>query len=295
MYSLDDLLFLMRRLRDPKAGCPWDIKQTFASIVPSTIEEAYEVADAIEREDWPHVKEELGDLLFQVVFYGQLGEEMRQEMANVEGQSQFEGFNFHDIVHGLVVKLVQRHPHVFPAGELYSDGSEATGERVQDTVAIVSEEQISQQWEAIKAAERADKGKSGLLDDVPIGLPALTRAMKLQKRAAGVGFDWPDISGALEKLQEEIAELQSEIRDGEQASVNLDRAQDELGDVLFVCVNLARFLKLDPDRCLRSTNKKFYRRFSFVEAALREEGRSLEAATLAEMESLWCQAKALET
>lgn len=293
MYSLDDLLHLMQRLRDPETGCPWDIEQTFASIVPSTIEEAYEVADAIEREDWPHVKEELGDLLFQVVFYGQLGDEMRHNSVMAENSAlakkvQHEGFNFHDIVHSLVTKLVQRHPHVFPTGELYPSDDQKTSRTVMD------EHQILQQWETIKAAERAEKGQNGLLDDVPLGLPSLSRALKLQKRAARVGFDWPHISGALGKIHEEIDELKAVVETTDEDSIDLLKAQDELGDVLFACVNLARFLKLDPDRCLRSTNQKFYDRFSYVETALKSEGKSLESASLEEMDRLWDQAKALE-
>ncbi|MFV8781771.1 nucleoside triphosphate pyrophosphohydrolase [Microbulbifer sp. SA54] len=263
LFSVEDLQFLMGQLRNPDGGCPWDLKQTFATIVPSTIEEAYEVAEAIEREDFGHLKEELGDLLFQVIFYAQLGRE--------EGH-----FDFSEIVDTLVRKLVRRHPHVFPSGELYGDNAN-TG---------IDEEQIKQNWEAIKASEREAKGESGVLGGVAAGLPALTRAAKLQKRAAQVGFDWPQIDGVLAKVEEEIGELREAIQSGD-----LDHAQEELGDLLFACVNVSRHLKQDPEAALRHCNRKFERRFGQVEESLRVEGKQPADVTLEELDRLWDMAK----
>ncbi|BBL99949.1 nucleoside triphosphate pyrophosphohydrolase [Microbulbifer sp. GL-2] len=265
-YTVEDLLHLMAQLRDPDGGCPWDLKQTFASIVPSTIEEAYEVAEAIESEDFEHLHEELGDLLFQVVFYSQLGRE-------------HEHFDFSRIVDTLVRKLVRRHPHVFPSGDLYGENDSRS----------VNETQVKQNWEAIKAEERSAKGEAGTLDGVAAGLPALTRAAKLQKRASQVGFDWPDISGALDKIEEEIAELREAVASGDR-----DQAQEELGDLLFSCVNAARHLKADPETSLRHCNRKFERRFGAVEAALLAEGRRPTDASLEELDQLWDKSKAGE-
>lgn len=262
-YSLDDLLFLMVRLRDPSSGCPWDIKQTYETIASSTLEEAYEVVDAIERRDYPHLKEELGDLLFQAIFYSQIATE-----ENL--------FSFADVINVLVAKLIRRHPHVFPDGNLYSD---------PDAPAL-SEDAVKRNWEAIKSEERKEKGKTGLLADVPVALPALTRALKLQKRAAQVGFDWPSIKGVVEKMQEELAELQAEIEAGERI-----RIEAELGDVLFTCVNLARHLKVDPESALRQANNRFVRRFESMETAARQGEFDLAKLDLDELDRLWNQAK----
>ncbi|MFC6671693.1 nucleoside triphosphate pyrophosphohydrolase [Marinobacterium aestuariivivens] len=263
-YSIDDLITLMARLRDPRDGCPWDLKQSFASIVPHTLEEAYEVADAIEREDWSHLKDELGDLLFQVIFYARLGEETRH-------------FDFAAIVDNLVEKLLRRHPHVFPAGTLDS----RAGDQVR------SEAQIREAWEAIKQQERDDKARGGVLDDVPVSLPALSRAAKLQKRASRVGFDWNDPLLVLDKIEEEIAELREAIGRGAEAEI-----VDELGDLIFAQVNLARHLGADPEVALRGTNAKFVRRFAHIEQAVVASDRDWDDFTLAELDALWNEAKA---
>lgn len=258
---LQRLLEIMARLRDPNGGCPWDIEQTFATIAPYTVEEAYEVADAIERGDLKDLKEELGDLLFQVVFHSRMAEEQG-------------AFGFDDVAAAMVDKMIRRHPHVF-AGETYADVGEQTAA-----------------WETIKAAERAAKAakaKTSLLDDVPPGLPGLTRAVKLTKRAARVGFDWPDLGPVMDKLREEMAELQVEIDAGD-----LPKARAELGDFLFVVANLARKLEVDPEDAIRSANAKFARRFHHIEKVLAERGSSPEQSTLEEMDALWDEAKALE-
>ena len=276
-YSVDDLLYLMSRLRDPESGCPWDIKQTFDTIVPHTLEEAYEVADAIAKQDFPHLKEELGDLLFQVIFYSQMGKEQQH-------------FQFEDIVHTLVSKLIRRHPHVFPTGELHSE----------DNHIKLSDEEIKGRWEAIKQQERQEKAeqdrlagkaetKPGLLDDVPAALPALQRAEKLQKRAATVGFDWPETEQVLDKIEEEIAELREALAKGNQAYI-----QDEMGDLFFAMTNLSRHINVKSEIALRGTNDKFTRRFSHIEKTLGQQGKTLEDASLEEMEALWQAAKQLE-
>jgi ATP diphosphatase len=258
--SLERLLAVMARLRDPEGGCPWDLVQDFASIAPYTIEEAYEVADAIERDDMTALKEELGDLLLQVVFHSRMAEENG-------------AFDFADVAKTISDKMVRRHPHVF--GELSIEGATAQ----------------SRAWEDIKAAERAEKadGKGGgLLANVPLALPASTRAEKLQKRAARVGFDWPDVAQVFDKIDEEIAEIKQEI----QNRSGQDRLQDELGDLLFAVVNLGRHLGVDPERALRGTNRKFERRFHVIEETF---GPGLEAASLEEMEAAWKAAKEKET
>ncbi|MBY6211051.1 nucleoside triphosphate pyrophosphohydrolase [Microbulbifer agarilyticus] len=262
-YSVEDLQYLMAQLRNPDGGCPWDLKQSFATIVPSTIEEAYEVAEAIEQEDFEHLHEELGDLLFQVIFYAQLGRE--------EGH-----FDFARVVDTLVRKLVRRHPHVFPSGELY--GENATAE--------IDEQQVKANWEAIKAAERQEKGEGGTLDGVATGLPALTRAAKLQKRASQVGFDWPEIDGVLGKVEEELRELREAIASGDR-----EHTSEELGDLLFSCVNVARHLKQDPESALRKSNRKFEQRFGAVEAALRARDLQPTDVSLEELDRLWDAAK----
>lgn len=263
-YSLQDLLYLMARLREPGFGCPWDLQQDFRSITPSTIEEAYEVVDTIEKGDYLHLKEELGDLLFQVVFYSQLARE--------------DGiWNFTDVVHTLTEKLVRRHPHVFPGGDLHS--RRESGEQP-------NEAEIKQSWEAIKRSERAEKGKHRVLDDVPVGLPAATRAEKLQKRAAKVGFDWPSVEGVIDKINEEMQELNEALAAG-----NADSVEDEMGDLLFAIVNLARHLKIQPEQALRRANAKFERRFGLVEDTLISAGSSVEEASLEQMEEAWQNAK----
>ena len=244
----------MTRLRDPQGGCPWDLEQTPRTIAPYTIEEAYEVADAVERDDSAALRDELGDLLFQVVFQAQ--------MASERG-----AFAFDDVVTAICDKLERRHPHVF--GDARIDSAEA------QTVA----------WEEQKRLERAG---ASVLDDVPLALPALTRANKLGKRAALVGFEWPDVAGALDKLDEELGELRKEVaeRAGEA------QITSELGDVLFCVVNVCRYLKIDPETALRGANAKFERRFRYVETRLREQGRSTSEATLEEMDKLWDEGKA---
>ena len=260
MSNIDRLLAVMARLRDPQSGCPWDLEQDFRSIVPHTIEEAYEVADAIERDDLDELREELGDLLFQVVFYAQ--------MAGERGAWDF------DAVAGAITdKMIRRHPHVF--------GPDS----------VESAEAMVVRWEDQKARERADKAaaegrKASVLDGVIGGLPALTRALKLQKRAARVGFDWTDAADILDKIEEEIGELRAEL-----AGRDRDRLEDEVGDLLFAVTNLARRLEVEPESALRRTNAKFERRFRQVEALLADQGRSADDATLAEMEALWQQAK----
>ena len=257
MTGLESLLELMAQLRDPEHGCPWDRQQTYATIVPHTIEEAYEVADAIAREDWAELRSELGDLLFQVVFYAQIARE--------EGR-----FDFADVAQGIVEKMTRRHPHVFGA-ERYADAAEQTAA-----------------WERIKSVEKAATLQPmGVLDGVPLALPALTRAAKLQKKAARVGFDWGAVEPVLAKIEEEIGEIRHEIA----IHAAPERLADELGDVLFAVANLARHLKLDPEAALRGTNAKFERRFRRIEQWLMEEGRTPDESTLAEMDALWNQAK----
>lgn len=256
---LDRLLAIMARLRDPDGGCPWDQEQTFATIAPYTVEEAYEVADAIERGDLTDLRDELGDLLLQVVFHARIAEEMG-------------AFDFTDVARAIGDKMIRRHPHVFEDAHFRTSA--------QQTAA----------WEAIKAEERAAKGKAAsLLDDVPAGLPALTRAVKLTQRAARVGFDWPSTREVLDKLREELGELEAEIDAADKA-----KAREELGDLLFVIANLARKLDVEPEDALRSTNAKFARRFAYIERALAADGRTPDQSDLAEMDRLWNAAKAAE-
>lgn len=266
-YTLDDLLYLMRRLRDPVHGCPWDLEQDFASIVPHTLEEAYEVADSIAQADYPQLRDELGDLLFQVVYYSQLGEEAQH-------------FDWSAVVDGITRKLVRRHPHVFADGNL----------RTPPGSIQIDSTQIKQRWEEIKAEERAAKASApqqlSLLDDVPLALPALSRAQKLQKRAAGAGFDWPETAPVLEKVAEELSEVRQAI-----AEQNPEAVAEEVGDLLFCVVNLARHLKLDAETALREGNAKFERRFRFIEARLAENGESVDQAGLGRLDQLWDEAK----
>ncbi|RLQ21506.1 nucleoside triphosphate pyrophosphohydrolase [Seongchinamella sediminis] len=262
MYTIDDLLRVMERLRDPVHGCPWDLKQDFRSIVPSTLEECYELAHAIEQQDFHHVGEELGDVLFQVIFYAQLGREQGL-------------FSFREIVNTLVEKLVRRHPHVFADGEIEGIVSGAT-----------SVDEVNASWEAIKARERGEREQHGVLDDVPVALPALPRAQKLQKRAAGVGFDWPDPLPVLAKLEEEIEELRQALAAGEAEAV-----RDEVGDLLFTCVNLSRQLKLDSEAALRASASKFERRFRQMEGMAKAAGTPLDSLDDTALDALWERAK----
>ncbi|OYW97925.1 MAG: nucleoside triphosphate pyrophosphohydrolase [Caulobacter vibrioides] len=257
-HPLFALIEIMAKLRDPQGGCPWDLEQTFATIAPYTVEEAYEVADAIERGDLSDLKEELGDLLLQVVFHSR--------MAQEQG-----AFDITDVARAISDKMIRRHPHVF-GDHAYEDlSAQVAG------------------WEQLKAQERQAKAKTGVLDDVPTGLPALTRAVKLTKRAARVGFDWPTAHEVLDKLREETDEIAVEIEAGD-----LAKAREELGDILFVCANLARKLDVDPEDALRATNAKFTRRFGFVETELAKRGKTPDQSDLAEMDGLWNDAKAAE-
>ena len=250
------LIAIMRRLRDPETGCPWDIEQDFDTIAPYTIEEAYEVADAIDRQDWDELKGELGDLLLQVVFHAQIARDRSL-------------FGFEEVADAISDKMVARHPHVF-------------GDESHDKTAL----QQTRDWEAVKAAERAARAQTGVLDGVALGLPALLRAGKLQKRAARVGFDWPDAGQVLDKIAEEANELREAARDLPQ-----EKVEEEMGDLLFVMANLARHLKVDPEAALRGANAKFTRRFGKIEAWLAETGRRPENSDLQEMDALWDRAK----
>ncbi|VAW71406.1 Nucleoside triphosphate pyrophosphohydrolase MazG [hydrothermal vent metagenome] len=260
------LLDIMATLRDPQTGCPWDIKQTYKSIVPYTLEEAYEVADAIEHEDMPALKSELGDLLFQVVFYAQIAEEKGD-------------FNFSDVVDAVSEKLISRHPHVF--SDIASKGE-----------AALHEATLYEAWEQAKSKERDEqskKGKASILSGVAKALPALKRAQKLQRRAAREGFDWPSVEPVLEKIEEEINELKEAVQ-----QQNKPHIFEEMGDVLFSCVNLARHIEVDSEESLRSCNQKFERRFSYIERSLDQQARSFGSCTLDELEALWQDAKKSE-
>jgi ATP diphosphatase len=268
MSDVDRLLQIMAALRTPGSGCPWDLAQNFASIAPYTIEEAYEVADAIAREDMNDLRDELGDLLLQVVFHARMAEEQGS-------------FAFADVVNALTEKLLRRHPHVF--GDSHG----------------LTPSQVEGLWDRIKLAERAEKSRaqkpgadapaSGVLAGVPVGLPALTRALKLQRRAANVGFDWDDPRSVLAKIREEADEIEAELTRGDTG-----RAGSEIGDLLFAVVNLARHLDCDAEAALRGSNSKFERRFAAIEQALAARGQTPQQATLAEMDSLWNEAKSKE-
>jgi ATP diphosphatase len=264
MSPIERLLEVMARLRDPERGCPWDLEQNFATIAPYTIEEAYEVADAIARGDMEALREELGDLLLQVVYHAQMADEAGH-------------FGFEDVARAIADKMIERHPHVFGTSEVESAHAQSLA------------------WEETKAAERARKAASradppSLLDDLPLAFPALTLAQKLQKRAARGGFDWPEAAAVLDKLGEETAELRAELA----AGASPERLEDEIGDLLFTVVNLARHLCVDAEGALRHANHKFERRFRAIERALTAEGRRLEDTSLDELEALWQQAKRLE-
>ncbi len=279
--AIENLLTLMTMLRDKDFGCPWDLQQTIASLVPYTLEEVYEVVDAIEKQDMLELEDELGDLLFQVVFYTQIAAE--------EGL-----FDFDDVANAITRKLIRRHPHVFPKGKQTNFGNKAD----------ISSDQVVVNWEAIKQQERQEKQRTrqtnqsqsgdsqssaasnSILDDVPRALPALERARKLQKRAARVGFDWPEIEPVIAKLKEEVAELESALLEGDQQQIS-----NELGDVLFAAVNLARHGSVEPELALRSANQRFEDRFKWIESTLSSRGKTLSETNLEELDLLWDQAK----
>ena len=257
--KIERILNVMAALRHPETGCPWDLQQDFASIAPYTLEEAYEVTDAIERGDMDDLKDELGDLLLQVVFHARMAEE-----SNL--------FDFDDVVNAISDKMIRRHPHVF--GDADADNPEA----------------VRQSWEEIKAQEKAEKGKSeadSLMDDIPLALPGLSRAVKIQNRAARIQFDWPDIEPVFDKLQEEIGEVREAIKSG-----SADAMEDEIGDLLFVVANIARHLKIDPEKAVRRTNGKFISRFKHLEAQAAQSDK--ETLTLEELETFWQAAKKAE-
>ena len=257
-HNIEILLNIMSKLRDPDGGCPWDLQQDFDSIVPHTLEEAYEVADCIERADLLELKDELGDLLFQIIFYAQLGKEQQL-------------FNFDDIVAAICDKLVRRHPHVFANSEVFS------------------EEQLKANWEEQKATERKQKSKTNTLDDIPHGLPALTRAQKIQKRVASVGFDWPSVKGALDKVEEEFQEVREEL----ESNGPDEKLAEELGDLLFALVNVIRHSGFNAEQVLRNANNKFVRRFNSVELTI-TKSKPMKEASLEEMEAVWQRVKKLE-
>ena len=262
--NIQRLLNIMSALRDPKTGCPWDLKQNYSTIVPYTLEEAYEVADAIARDSFDELKDELGDLLFQVVFYAQLAKE--------DGRFQFD-----DCVAVICDKLERRHPHVFGDLAINIAGSDGTS----------AAEDVLKNWEALKSTERKDNGQHSVLDNIPQAMPALSRANKLQKRCATVGFDWPTVDGCWDKVKEEILEV-------EQTDAGSVELAEELGDLMFALVNVVRKHKLDPEAVLRAANSKFEARFRGVEQLLAEQGKSPQQSNLDEMEALWQQVKQLQ-
>lgn len=258
--DINPLLAIMAKLRDPEHGCPWDKAQRFETIVPFTLEEAYEVADTIERMDLDELPDELGDLLFQVVFYCQLGKEQGL-------------FDFEEVVKRICAKLTSRHPHVF------------------GDIEVNSSKEVKDNWEAIKAAERKAKDKHSVLDDVPVGLPALSRAAKIQKRVARVGFDWGELPPVVAKVEEEIAEVLAEVQVD---NPDPERVASEMGDLLFAVVNMARHLGVEPEQALRQANQKFERRFRGVEELASQGGRQLTDYSLAELDGFWDQVKEQE-
>lgn len=272
-YTVDDLRYLMERLRDPASGCQWDLRQEFSTIAPSTIEEAYELVDAIVRKDYADVKEECGDVLFQVIYYAELSKSLQPD----------DRFTFSEIVHSLVEKLIRRHPHVFPEGKLYR-------RRAGDDI---SASEQAKNWEAYKAQEREKKGLAGFFDDIPVGLPASIRAKKIQKRAANVGFDWEGPEGVLIKLEEEVTELRQAMA-AYRLSANADSrnsVKEEFGDVIFTLVNLARHLKMDFDMMAKAANEKFVRRFTAMLDLVKENGLAIDTLKVSDLESLWVQVK----
>ena len=261
-YSIVDLLRIMQRLRDPDGGCPWDICQDFNTLVPSTLEECYELAQAIENGDHAHITEELGDVLFQVIFYAQLGSEQNL-------------FGFEQVVSTLAAKLLRRHPHVFSGGEIEG--------RVTQSKTV---DEVKVSWEMLKQEERNARAQQGVLDDVPRALPALPRAQKVQKRVARVNFDWPDYSGARLKIEEELAELDEAVASGDAQAM-----EDELGDVLFSCVNAARHLGLDAEASLRRATTKFEARFNTMTTLAEASGSTLGELGSRDLDALWREAK----
>ncbi|MBD2858587.1 nucleoside triphosphate pyrophosphohydrolase [Spongiibacter sp. KMU-158] len=263
MYQMEDLLAVMSRLRDPETGCPWDLKQTFASIAPYTLEETYELIDAIEQGDQAQIPGELGDVLFQVVFYSQLGKEQG-------------AFDFAEVVHGITDKLLRRHPHVFPNGTL---DEQREGE-------APNEQEIWAKWEQIKQEERSEKALHSLMDDIPKALPGTSRASKMQKRASQIGFDWQNVSDVVAALRAELFELEAELHSNDK-----DALADEMGDVLFSAINLCRHLKLDAEAVLRAASNKFERRFRFVEQRAKEQGLVLDNTHNPQLDRFWTEAK----
>lgn len=286
-YELTDLLYLMQRLRDTDTGCPWDVKQTFDSIVPHTLEEAHEVAEAIAHKDWPHVEEELGDLLFQIIFYSQMGAEKSL-------------FDFSSVINVLVEKLIRRHPHVFPNGDL---------KQQRDPNSCPSDEEIKAQWQIIKAEEKVLKEALketqklsqvnhlqrmllvDYLNDIPLSLPALTRADKIQRKVSQRGFDWSELGGVIDKIREELAEVEDELEER-----NEERLRHEVGDLLFACVNLSRHLDISPEQALDQANRRFSERYTLAAESLAVQNRSLELGnannvSAVEMEQAWQYAK----
>lgn len=255
--DIAELLAITAALRDPESGCPWDLKQTYASIAPYTLEEAHEVAEAAERGDLEHLREELGDLLLQVVFFAQMAAEEKH-------------FDFGDVVTGITSKLIRRHPHIF-------------GDKT-----ATSPDDVKKIWDQVKASEKP--ASAALLQDVPLNLPALSRALKLQQKAGTVGFDWNDPKAVLAKIREELDEFEVELTQGDRMT-----EKDELGDLLFAISNLARHRKIDPEQALRDANAKFTRRFGVIRSELKAQGRVLEKTSLSEMEALWQKAKTAET
>ncbi len=281
-YTIDDLRYLMQRLRNKNDGCPWDIAQSYKTIAPSTIEEMYEVIDAIEHNDLSQLKEELGDLLFQIIFYAQLG-------------TEDNAFDFTDITTAITEKLLRRHPHVFPDGTLQS--RRANG-------ADITPESIKESWNKIKQQERGSKGLDSLMADIPKALPATMRAIKLQKRAASIGFDWSDTDGVYQKIDEEIAEVKDAVThqrrlaneheqvDNNAMALAAEAVSEEIGDLLFSVINLARHLKVEPETALRIANNKFEERFSKMEKAATEQQTSLHDQDIRKLEQWWQNTKA---
>ncbi len=266
-FSLDHLMQVVERLRDPDSGCPWDIQQSFKSIVSSTLEECYELIDAIQKEDFSHVEEELGDVLFQVVFYAQMG-------------SEESYFDLASVIDGLVKKLIRRHPHVFGS----SEESLNCDPKINNKQISISE--VKDTWEKIKAQERTKRDHRSALADVPLALPGLSRAQKIQKRASQVGFDWKDHEGPLDKIEEELLELRDSLSGGDR-----DQIKSELGDLLFSCVNLSRHLNLDAEESLRCATEKFENRFVTMENEVVRSGRLFKDLTMADCDALWEKVK----
>ena len=266
-FSLDHLMQVVERLRDPDSGCPWDIQQSFKSIVSSTLEECYELIDAIQKEDFSHVEEELGDVLFQVVFYAQMG-------------SEESYFDLASVIDGLVKKLIRRHPHVFGSSE---ENLNCNPKRDNKQMSV---SEVKDTWEKIKIQERTERDHRSALADVPLALPSLSRAQKIQKRASQVGFDWKDHEGPLDKIEEELLELRDSLSEGDR-----DQIKSELGDLLFSCVNLSRHLNLDAEESLRCATEKFENRFVTMENEVVRSGRLFKDLTMVDCDALWEKVK----